>query len=254
MFPNRAASLAGRRALIAVGALLLCALIFYSNLPKPSAPRVEARLNVVGISNGGSFAWVIRTARGVVLIDTGVDPTGRAIIEELERQKLSPAHVHTILLTHGHVDHWSAASVFPNARVYLSAEDKPLVSGERKPSAFFPKLASLFVPRPTVPPRIDALTDGQSLDLDGELFRAFLIPGHTPGSTAFLYQDILFTGDALVREGVDEVRMMPVGFSENSSQNLDSLKQLVAQPFTRIADGHSGVTEDARQKLRALIQ
>ncbi len=48
-------------------------------------------------------ATVFETDAGLVLVDTGTGPTGRALAEELAR--VTDAPLDTVIITHGHVDH-----------------------------------------------------------------------------------------------------------------------------------------------------
>lgn len=45
------------------------------------------------------------------------------------------------------------------------------------------------------------LTDGDKVGFGAELIRAIATPGHTPGSTCYLWRDRLFTGDTLLIGG-----------------------------------------------------
>ncbi|HVE81445.1 MAG TPA: MBL fold metallo-hydrolase, partial [Myxococcales bacterium] len=71
----------------------------------------------------------------------------------------------------------------------------------------------------------------------------------TPGSTAYLWKDLLFTGDALMGQGAAAVTTAPWVFSEDASGARRSLEKLRDVPFTRMADGHVGATADARMRL-----
>ena len=68
----------------------------------------------------------------------------------------------------------------------------------------------------------------------------------------YLYKDVLFTGDSLMRKG-DGVTIAPSLFSEDSAENRRSLKRLERLSFDRIADGHAGVTLNARVKLARFL-
>ena len=64
---------------------------------------------------------------------------------------------------------------------------------------------------------ITALRGGEQLEFDGASFKVIATPGHSPGSVMYLYKDVLFTGDSLMRkkDGVAIVpslsRKMPAG-------------------------------------------
>jgi len=244
-----------RLLLVVAGLGLLAVGVVWKQLPRAGEPRIEAALELVGIHDGKqSYAWVLYTRSGALLIDTGGDAEGTRLLQELAARKLEPKDVHTVLLTHGHPDHWAAAHLFPQARVRVGPGELAVMKGERKlKSPVGRLLGSGLMERPPLPTRLEELQDGQVLELDGEQLRVLHVPGHTPGSVMYLWRDILFTGDSLVGSP-DGVKLAPSFFSEDVGGNRQSLKRLVDEPFTRIADGHTGVTGNARLRLRALLK
>lgn len=232
---------------------MLGAAFLSSRVPRPSGPRIEADLDVVGVDTGGSYAWIIRTAHGAALVDAGLDPDAGAILRELERQGLRPDDVHTILVTHAHLDHWSGAARFPSAQVYVGPGELPYVRGERPFTSLIAPVLDRLWTRAPLPPRLRELEGDGTLELDGESIRVIHTPGHTVGSAMYLRRGLLFTGDSLLRDG-KSVTPAPGFLSENAAENERSLQKLLSLPFTRIADGHAGVTEDARQKVAALLR
>jgi glyoxylase-like metal-dependent hydrolase (beta-lactamase superfamily II) len=245
-------SIAGRALLVLGGVALLVFAFVYAKLPRASDPRIEAALTVVGVDTGGSYAWVMRTEHGAALVDCGADPRGAAILGELSKQGLKPADVHTVLLTHGHRDHWAACSLFPQAKVYVGPGELPYMRGEKKYGSLASMGEYVFTGL-TLPSGLTELKGDETLDVDGEALRVIAVPGHTPGSVVYLWRDLLFVGDALVRQGKG-VATSPSFFSEDASQARASLEKLIALPFTRLADGHTGLTDDARQKLGRFLR
>jgi glyoxylase-like metal-dependent hydrolase (beta-lactamase superfamily II) len=242
------------RGLLVLGGLgLLAAGVAWKQLPKATEPRIEAALEVVGIHDGQSYAWVMRTPNGAALIDTGGDSSGRELLKELRAEGLEPEQVHTLLITHGHKDHWSAAHLFPKARVLVGPGEAGVMRGETALHSVAGRVLARLGESPPVPENLEEVQGGQTLDVDGEQLRVFHVPGHTPGSVMYLWRDILFSGDSLLG-GSGEVVLAPFVFSESTVQNRQSLKPLVDEPFTRLADGHTGITSNARLKLRALLK
>lgn len=242
------------RLLLVLGGLGLLALAWgWSQLPRPGEKRIEVAPELVGLQAGQSYAWVLKTAQGAALVDTGSEVRGETLLAELRALGVGPEQVHTVLLTHGHKDHWAAAHLFPQARVRVGAEDIPVIRGERKLTSPVQRFAGPFMPEPPVPQKLEPLKGGEELEVDGEKVRVFHTPGHTPGSVVFLWRDVLFSGDSLLgKDGA--VMAAPGPLSEDRALNVTSLKQLVDVPFTRVADGHTGLTENARQKLRELVR
>lgn len=250
---SRTASVFGRLLLLVGGFVLLVLAILYAWMPKPQADRVEPALDVVGVNTGASFSWILRTKSGAALIDVGLEPEAEAIVTELQKQGVSVDEVHTILVTHGHRDHWGGAGRFPKARIYVGEADIPLVRGERAPEATLPRLFEQMAGTPPKLGELLPLKGGETLDVDGVPIQVVHVPGHTPGSLMFLRDTLLFTGDSLFARG-DDVVAPPPFVSDDVEENLRSLRALQTLPFTTIADGHTGSAADARQKLQRLLE
>jgi metallo-beta-lactamase class B len=91
--------------------------------------------------------------------------------------------VKTILIAHGHADHFGGSAYFQQkfgSRVYVSAADWTLM--ETPPRGRGPG-----APPPAAPPKRDGeLRDGESVTLGNVSVRAVAVPGHTPGSMGFV--------------------------------------------------------------------
>ncbi len=131
-----------------------------------------------------------------------------------------------IFLTHGHPDHVSGCKLFPGAQVYAFPEDVPLIGDRAKVTHF--------------------LKDGEGTTVGGLHVETFAMPGHTPGSAAYLADGVLFFGDSA--SGAKDGTLMPAVhfFTDNPKQNVASLKALAvrlaprAQEVKVLAFAHSG--------------
>ena len=241
-----------KRILISLGCLALVPVLAIAALvairEPPDGPRVEATSRVVGVETGGAYAWIVRTSHSAVLIDAGMDAGGAAILAELKAQAVTPDQVRAVLLTHGHPDHYAAATLFPKAAVFVGAGDLPMIRGDKSHYPAFGKLVSAVVPLPPAPPTAMPLHGGEQLQFDDAAFTVVATPGHSPGSVMYLFNDVLFTGDSLMRKG-DGLAVAPSFFSENATANRASLRTLEPLAFETIADGHAGKTTGAKLKL-----
>ncbi|MBK7863996.1 MAG: MBL fold metallo-hydrolase [Archangiaceae bacterium] len=239
-----------KSALKVIGALLLMLIAaggvfgarIRSQMPKTGAARIEVTPRIVGVLSQYSYAWVVKTDHGALLIDAGVDVTGAPVLAELKALGLSAAEVHTVLMTHGHNDHFGGLGAFGSAKVYVGRGDAVYLRGEKTTMPRF------MLPAVKVPPQVEELSPDAALELDGVSVKTVSIPGHTAGSTAYLIDGVLFTGDSLMqRDG--ELKMGPDFFSDDVAQNRRSIARLEALDFTAVADGHAGLTRDPKPKV-----
>lgn len=236
--------------------LLLLALgigLLFSKMPKKGPALVDLPGGVQGVLGRFSYSWIIPSRSGAVLVDAGFDQRAPEIIASLKRKGLGPESVRAILITHGHGDHFGGAVSFPNARVFADKNDVPFIRGEKKREglvgSIFGKISSGKKP----PKNLEALPENDFILVDGLTFGIIRLPGHSPGSVAYLLGDILFTGDALMgsKNGV----MAPPFFSsDDPEQSKKILASLLKLPFSTIADGHTGAVYEGHKKLEAYLE
>jgi len=237
---------------VVVALPLLAVAALFATRETPDGPRVEAEPGVVGVEAGGAYAWIVRTPHGAVLVDAGLDAKGDAILAELKSQGVEPEQVRAVLITHGHPDHYAAAGLFPKAKVLVGPGDLAMIRGDKTHYATFGKIMGALMALPPGPPAITELRGDEQLEFDGARFKVIATPGHSPGSVMYLYKDVLFTGDSLMRKK-HGVAIAPSLFSEDSAKNRASLRALEPLAFDKIADGHAGVTAGAKAKLARLL-
>jgi len=154
---------------------------------RPDDPAVQpAKIfdNVYAIGNVGTVAYVIQTSAGLLMIDAlGANQVESDLLPGFARRGLDPAQVKTILVAHGHADHFGGSAYFQQkfgSKVYVSAADWTLM--ETPPRGRGPG-----APTQAAPPKRDGeLRDGESVTLGGVSVRAVAVPGHTPGSMGFI--------------------------------------------------------------------
>jgi hydroxyacylglutathione hydrolase len=214
-----------------------------SRIPTPQSNRVAGN-GVVGILEGGSFAWIIPTANGVVLIDAG----GTASSENL-RAEIGDRKVQAIFLTHGHYDHTAGVRNYPDVQVIAGPGESGLVTGEKKAGGWMARLSKPIMGEADfTPPLLREFADGEVFDIDGETITAIHTPGHTDGSAAYLWGDTQFIGDTVVgRDGY--VSELPKPLYDNYAQVPASIAKLNALEFGFIADGHVGLSANGKVLL-----
>jgi glyoxylase-like metal-dependent hydrolase (beta-lactamase superfamily II) len=245
-----------KKILIAVAVIVLIPVAavgaLFTMREPPDGPRVEARPGIVGVEAGGAYAWIVQTPTGAVLVDGGLDATGAAILTELRGEGVQPDQVRAVLVTHGHPDHYAAARLFDKAAIVAGAADVPMMHGDKTHYGTFGRIMSAVVPLPPAPTVTTEVRGGEQLMFDGARFTVVATPGHSPGSVMYLYDDVLFTGDSLMRKN-GGVAIAPALFSEDANRNRASLAALQPLAFHTVADGHAGVTRDAKEKLARFL-
>ena len=141
--------------------------------------------NLYAIGSTGTVAYVIRTSAGLLMIDAlGANEVESRLLPGFAKLGLDPSQVKTILVAHGHADHFGGSAYFQDhfkSRVYVSAVDWTLM--ETPPRGRGPGAAA-----PPAPPKRDGeLQDGQSVSLGDLSVQAVAVPGHTPGSMGFIF-------------------------------------------------------------------
>jgi glyoxylase-like metal-dependent hydrolase (beta-lactamase superfamily II) len=148
--------------------------------------------------NAETNAFVIKTPNNIIMVDTGF---GREIFNNLTKLGIKPEQVGAVLITHLHGDHIGGLQkgdkpLFPNASVYLAAEEMASADAGAKAS-----LAPYGA-------KVRTFQAG-SLDAPVEILtgiKAIAAFGHTPGHTVFLVESkgksLLIWGDLVHVEGI----------------------------------------------------
>ncbi len=180
--------------------------------------------------------YVYDAGECLLAFDTGVAPyLARAKMKALG---LDPGRVTHVFLTHSDFDHTGGLRAFPNARVYLSRAEEPMVTGKQA------RLLGVVCNRRRQ--GYTALSDREHVragQADVELVAA---PGHTPGSACYLVDGrILVAGDTLqLTLGGRVVPFMPLQ-NMNHQEDKRTVERLRGEGlFERaavIATGHTGV-------------
>ncbi|MBC7318397.1 MBL fold metallo-hydrolase [Candidatus Bipolaricaulota bacterium] len=160
-----------------------------------------------------------------------IDPGGTSAELELALQEVKLKY---ILLTHGHFDHADYAELFrarTGAKILYHPEEK----------------TTFWTMGRTPPPLDQPLADGDRLRLGEEELLVWHLPGHSPGSVAFLWEKkkTIFVGDVLFAGSVGRTDL-PGGSWEDLSRSLSRLLSL--GEGWRILPGHGPATELAHER------
>jgi hydroxyacylglutathione hydrolase len=216
----------------------------------PIVDGAELAPGVVAVQDGFVTAFLVEGERGVVLVDCGMDPEAGPIRAALAARGHTVEDVRAILLTHGHGDHTGGCAAFPKANVFVHGDDAPLMRGEvgsRGP-------ITRWMPAKPAGVRATSVQDDARLVVGGVEAIALHVPGHTPGSTAWLAQGVVFLGDA-AESGASGDLMPPRWlFTDDGDAARASLtrlaRRLAGTEVVALAPAHSGALFGA-EALRA---
>jgi glyoxylase-like metal-dependent hydrolase (beta-lactamase superfamily II) len=171
-----------------------------------------------------------------VIIDPGVDAS-----EWVLKNVHNPI---AILNTHGHFDHvWSNQELKERLDVplYTPKEDAFMLQNDP-------------LGRGTPPSYPDVLVkDDEIFDLEGFVFRFLHFPGHTPGCSAILIENTLFSGDFIFKNSIGRV-----DFPYSNPQDMKkSIKKFLNYDANwEICPGHGENTfmQDEKRNLPAWLE
>jgi glyoxylase-like metal-dependent hydrolase (beta-lactamase superfamily II) len=186
--------------------------------------------SVIRLTLGTNNLYAVPDPTGVTLIDAGPDYEGawEELSGRLRTHGITPADIHTVLLTHAHLDHAGLAARWQatGARVLVGSADQPALEMDEAGRERERALARREMLRQGVPPaslarrqwhgerytrwpaplriapiRPDGvLDDEQCVGHRSRPIAVIACPGHTPGTALFLDRGTgtLFTGDHIL--------------------------------------------------------
>ena len=190
----------------------------------------------------GNNTYVLHDARSkeAVVVDPSMD--AGPVLEWVRDKGLT---VNAVLNTHGHMDHVFSNALFvreTGAGLYIHRDDAAMLED-------LPKQGRWTGTTPEASPAPQGfLDDGFEVPLGSEAVRVISTPGHTPGSTCFVMEDAVLTGDTLFRRSIGRYDF-PGG---NLADLISSIKTRLFEalpPETRVLPGHNEVSTIAEEKL-----
>jgi glyoxylase-like metal-dependent hydrolase (beta-lactamase superfamily II) len=176
--------------------------------------------------------FAARADSGVILIDLGWGRAEDGVRRALREVGATPNDVKWAFLTHAHRDHIAGWTAVPRATFVLGADEVPLFTGVATYRGPVPRLADrLNAYRRPTPSEVTVLPLGADtlFALGRDTLRAYRVPGHTPGSMAYLFRETLFVGDAANRGVVGDFRGTLSIYSDSVPQSRASMTALFAR-------------------------
>ncbi|MBL8392414.1 MAG: MBL fold metallo-hydrolase [Candidatus Accumulibacter sp.] len=180
--------------------------------------------------------YLVHVADSAVLIDAGSGRASERVLMNIEAAGVQPEQVEALLLTHCHYDHSGGAAGFRRRFGWQVAihelEADWLEAGDSQVSA-----ACWYGDHLSPCPVDRRLTGGDRILLAGRPLEVIHIPGHSPGSVAFVVESderrVVFAQDvhgpihAALRSNVRDYRA--------------SLRKLLALDADILCEGHYGI-------------
>lgn len=148
-------------------------------------------------------AFLVRTAEGPILVETGPESLFGHLEAEVQAQGFALEDIRHVFVTHIHLDHAGAAwrlarhgariYVHPVGAPHLADPSKLLRSAQRIYGEAMERLWGRLEPIPS--DRITALEDGQVVAFGDTAIQAIHTPGHAIHHITYRLDDGLFTGD-----------------------------------------------------------
>ncbi|MDP9053149.1 MAG: MBL fold metallo-hydrolase [Acidobacteriota bacterium] len=166
---------------------------FFCSAPKASSATdpvmAPVRLfdNLYAIGRLSNVGYAITTPNGIILIDAGyANDVESVLLAGMKTLGLDPAQVKTIVVTHGHSDHFGGAPYFQEhygSHVVLSGPDWDLILNPPPPPP-----GAKPAPPVTAPKKDIVAIEGTPVVLGHEKVYPVMTPGHTPGSMGLIFK------------------------------------------------------------------
>ena len=182
--------------------------------------------------------------KSAVIIDPSIGAD--QLLEKMRELEQDDVQLIGIWNTHGHIDHVYDNAVWKaefGAPIYCHAADHFFLEHLREQSLWF-GLAEPEVVQPD-----ELLREGQTLKVGALEVQVLELPGHSPGSVAFAFDDHLISGDVIFHDSYGRVDL-PGADAHALARSLQRVFQMA--PQTQILCGHGDFTRvEAEAKTNA---
>ena len=206
------------------------------------AEKTEIKIESYLVSEIGTNCYIVinNETKEMLVVDPGDNAS--MLIDAIEREQIKPV---AILLTHGHLDHASAAEALAKnfqVKIYAHEAEKETLEDSRMNLTAAFGAAKKF--------RADVFVkDNEVLELIGCKIKVLFTPGHTPGGCCYYFneQRILFSGDTLFCESVGRTDF-PGGSSAALIRSIRE-KLLDLPDDVKVYPGHMSQTSIGTEKM-----
>jgi metallo-beta-lactamase class B len=195
----------------------------------PAPPPGKAFDNLAFVGSKWVSSWALVTSEGLLLVDA-MDNLGEAedmVDAGLRKLGLAPETIKTVIITHGHGDHYGGFDFFKSrygSRAAMGAPDWDMVEST----------LDFDIPAWGRPPKRDiVLSDGDTVKLGQTSVEIRATPGHTMGTISLLFD--------VIDQGTVRRALLWGGTSFNFNRRADRMTRIAAyvdstQRMKKIAD------------------
>lgn len=175
---------------------------------------------------------VLLTSGRILLIDTGIEASGKELIENIKKCGYKLSDIEFIIATHLHPDHTGALATLAeltDARIASHKLEAKYISHELR----YPGNPGFQAFQPV---QVDDLLE------DNQIYQDLIVihtPGHTPGNIALLDNEtkILVAGDSLMTNK-GQIGPLPDQFNLDPIAYRKSFRKLTQLRFEKLIPGH----------------
>lgn len=193
----------------------------------------------LGVFQTNCYVITDEATRSAIVIDPGYQPD--IVLDAIEG--FTVTH---ILLTHAHLDHIGGLAQLKeqtDAPVYIHVNEKewltnPMLNGTGR----WTQLGELI----TGPAADRFVAEGDKIPFAGTKISVLFVPGHSPGSVAYVLQDQVFSGDTLFYGSIGRTDL-PGGNYETLVRSIRT-KLYALHDQTIVYPGHGPETNIERER------
>ena len=211
---------------------LLPALLALTACAPPPPPGVATAPRSAVATSGGlnrSASYLAAVEGGIIVFDLGWWGAEGALEEALSGIGGTLDDVIAVFLTHSHRDHVAAWPSVAHAPFHMATAEVELFFREAPQGGWVPRwietLNATDVPEPG-DVEVRPFSGDTAFAFGADTVRAFVIPGHTAGSAAYLFRGTLFAGDAIGWSALTGIRSARPGYSDDPEEARRSLASL----------------------------
>lgn len=129
---------------------------------------------------------LIDTGDGLIVFDSGYQHTIHLLVQSIWESGFNPSQIKYLIHTHGHFDHFGGCNEFRslyNCKTIMSRVDVDMLK-DNPAGALMDINPNPYAQLPIID---EVFEDGDVISLGNTKIKCVLIPGHTPGNTAFFF-------------------------------------------------------------------